>query len=118
MCDRAPARPAGLEAVGAAGHGFGLPELVWWNRNSLHLGRPFRLLGQARGSPVMLAHHRTRATTAEGPVRAPGGSLFRSSEGRPRRVTMLWHRRRYASYPEDRKNDPKFGDFLCHHTRG
>ena len=30
---------------------------------------------------------------------------------------MLWHRRRDASCPEDRKSDPRCGEFLFHHTR-
>ncbi len=65
---------------------------------------------------VMLPHHKTRATTTEGPASASEGSLIRSSGGRHRRLPMLRHRRRDASYPEDRISDPRRHVSLFHHT--
>jgi len=65
---------------------------------------------------VMLSHHKACATTAEGPARLQEGSLFSSSGGRQRRLPMLVHRPRDASYPEDEKSDPRYDEFRNHHT--
>ena len=54
---------------------------------------------------VMPGHHKRRATTTEGPARPPGGSLFPTSGGRHRRLTMPRHRRRAPSCRGDGKSD-------------
>ncbi len=48
---------------------------------------------------MMLAHHKGRATTSEGPARPPAGSHIVATGGRRRRLTMSRHHRRDASYP-------------------
>ncbi len=77
------------------------------------------LQGSRRGAraAVMPSHHKARATTAEGPARPPEGPLFPPSGGRHRRLPMLGHRPRDASYPEDGKSDPRYDEFRNHHTR-
>ncbi len=54
---------------------------------------------------MMLAHHKGRATRAQGPARPPEGSLLAATGGRHRRLTMSRQRRRDASYPEAAKSD-------------
>ena len=77
---------------------------TYFHRRMAHLTalRVFRL---GAWSAVMLAHHKDRATTSEGPARPPEGSFFAATGGRHRHLTMSRHRRRDASYPVAAKND-------------
>ncbi len=77
---------------------------TYFHRRVTHL-TALRVLRLGAWSAVMLAHHKGRATTSEGPARPPEGSLFAAPGGRRRRLTMSGHRRRAASYPEAAKND-------------
>ena len=69
---------------------------TYFHRRMAHLTalRVFRL---GAWSAVMLAHHKDRATTSEGPARPPEGSLFAAAGGRMRRLTMSRERLGEAS---------------------
>ena len=66
---------------------------------------------------VMLEHHKGRTTIAERPESPPAGSLVPSSGGRQNRLTMLRHRPRGSSYPEDGTSDPRGYELLIQDTR-
>ena len=104
-----------------------VPELgaIWWTPSVLSheyiaYRTALRVSRLGARAAVMLGHHprdlRGRATTTEGVARPPGGSLFPTSGGRHRRLTMPRHRRRGASYPADGKSDPIGSVFMGQHT--
>ncbi len=66
---------------------------------------------------VMLKHHKGRTTMTESPQSPTCGSLVPSSGGRQNRLTMLWHRLRVPSYPEDGTSDPRCHELLNQVTR-
>ncbi len=104
-----PAGAAGTaDSLGIGAGPSRFEDSTYFHRRVTHL-TALRVLRLGAGSAVMGAHHKGRATRAQGSARPPEGSLFAATGGRRRRLTMSRHRRRAASYPEAAKSD-----HMCH----